>query len=333
MGAEGLDARPTRRSRENDLLGDLAKAKGDHERAIDEAAVSDAERERLRAEADRADRSAQRTRTTAVKAAARGRIECETAQAARRALPRPKSEAGMPCPHCGAFVAIRRISLVETTLDKVEPIPPAELKRRRQRDRRGRWRDLATATARCSATRSAVERARRDLDASTAARVQLAALPARVKSPAGQLEETRAAVEAAEARLKGWRQKREADRLRDEISVNEKILDVLAGDGLRAKKLARVLDVFNSATLKPLTDIAGWKPVAIEADMSLTYGGRRYPLLSTSEQYRVRVVLQVAMDRPTAISSSSTPPMSSMRRRAAGCLRCSPPRNCRRWSA
>ena len=43
-----------------------------------------------------------------------------------------------------------------------------------------------------------------------------------------------------------------------------------------------------------MTDAAGWKTVAIEADMALTYGGRPYALLSSSEQYRLRAVLQVA---------------------------------------
>jgi hypothetical protein len=279
--------------RENDLLGDLAKLKGDLERVIAEAAVSDAERERLKGEADRLD-DRKTALDAALQAATAADKALERATAARAALPAAADEGGLPCPHCGAFVAIRRISLVETVLAKIEPIPQAEAKRRRRAIAEADG-DKSRLHGECLRTRGAVETARRDFEASTAAKTQLAALPQSVKSPAGQLEETQAAVEAAEARLKGWRQKRDADRLRGEISANEKILDVLAGDGLRAKKLARVLDVFNSATLKPLTDIAGWKLVAVEPDMSLTYGGRHYPLLSTSEQYRVRVVLQVAM--------------------------------------
>ena len=46
-----------------------------------------------------------------------------------------------------------------------------------------------------------------------------------------------------------------------------------------------------------MTDAAGWKVVAIAPDMALTYGGRPYALLSTSEQYRLRAVLQAAIAR------------------------------------
>ena len=46
-----------------------------------------------------------------------------------------------------------------------------------------------------------------------------------------------------------------------------------------------------------LCDAAEWKDVAVDPAMTLTYGGRPYALLSTSEQYRVRAVLAVAMAR------------------------------------
>jgi hypothetical protein len=190
---------------------------------------------------------------------------------------------------------IRRVSLVEQTLAKVEPISHAELKRRRQAIAEADG-EISRLTGELRAKQQASAAAKRDLDVSVAARAQLSALRPSDKS-AGDVETTRAAVETADARLKAFRQKREADDLRDKIAVNDKILDILAPDGLRAKKLACVLDAFNTAQLKSMTDAAGWKVVAVERDMSLTYGGRPYALLSTSEQYRVRAVLQVAMGR------------------------------------
>ena len=282
-------------AREGDLLGDIAKVKAEHEAAVAATALSENELHRLKLQVDLLPTREKDARAAdaAVKAAS---TAVDQAAAARQALPPAETQGGLPCPHCGAFVLIERVSLVETRLAPVVPISDAEMKKRRRAIAEADG-DLSRLRGELSAAIQKAAAARRDLEASAAANTEYAALPQRnpAKSPAGQLEETRAKVEAADARLKGWRAKREADRLRGEISANEKILDVLAGDGLRAKKLARVLDVFNSATLKPLTDIAGWRPVAIEADMSLTYGGRRYPLLATSEQYRVRVVLQVAM--------------------------------------
>jgi hypothetical protein len=73
------------------------------------------------------------------------------------------------------------------------------------------------------------------------------------------------------------------------------VLGILAPDGLRAAKLARVIELFNIAQLDRLSLAAGWNQVAIDAEMTVTYAGRPYPLLSTSEQYRTRAVLQVAM--------------------------------------
>jgi hypothetical protein len=108
----------------------VVKAKADHERVIAETAVSDAERERQSVESDRANE-----RQAAVRAAEQAATEADEAldraKAARAALPPAEADHGIPCPHCGAFVAIRRLSLVETVLAKIEPIPQAELKRRR----------------------------------------------------------------------------------------------------------------------------------------------------------------------------------------------------------
>jgi hypothetical protein len=107
----------------------------------------------------------------------------------------------------------------------------------------------------------------------------------------------KAEVDAAQQRLTGFRQKRDADDLHDKIMTNNAVIDILAPDGLRAKKLGHVIELFNEAQLGPLSLAAGWNQVAVDAAMTIAYGGRPYALLSTSEQYRVRATLQVAMAR------------------------------------
>lgn len=102
-------------------------------------------------------------------------------------------------------------------------------------------------------------------------------------------------LDRATRRLAAWRQKRQADEIQQKIAGNDLVLGILAPDGLRAAKLARVIELFNIAQLGRLSLAAGWNQVAIDAEMTVTYGGRPYPLLSTSEQYRTRAVLQVAM--------------------------------------
>ena len=115
---------------EADLITAVARAKAAHEQAIEAAAVSGAEREQLVTAAGltAARQVALRDAETAVQAAA---TALDRATDARRLLPAAESDSGLPCPHCGAFVVIKRISLVETTLVAAETIPQAELKKRR----------------------------------------------------------------------------------------------------------------------------------------------------------------------------------------------------------
>jgi hypothetical protein len=126
--------------------------------------------------------------------------------------------------------------------------------------------------------------------------VQGASRPARLAKgvPDIDVDSAEQAYNRAQRDLEAFRQKREADDLAERIRDNDLVLGILAPDGLRAKKLARILEIFNRS-LEPLCQAAEWRPVLIDAAMTLTYGGRPYMLLSTSEQYRVRAVLQVRM--------------------------------------
>jgi len=132
------------------------------------------------------------------------------------------------------------------------------------------------------------------VQASMDARARLAALPA-PSAAGGDTEAAKQALSRAETRLQSFRQKRQADDIHSKVVGNELILDLLAGDGLRARKLTRVLELFNTGQLRPLCDAARWRAVTIEPNMTVAYGGRPYPLLSSSEQYRVRIILQLAM--------------------------------------
>ena len=281
--------------RENDLLAALALAKGNHDKAIAAAAVSGAERTRLAAEA-----AAVEARKDALQqaeaAAERLAGELDAARNARAALPPGTVDPGMPCPHCGAFVVLRRINLAESRLEAAEAAPLAgELKKRRDAIARTDG-DVSRLTGQVSAADRAVDAARLSMQTALLARASLDKMPPPAEAEV-DLETTRAEVAAAEQRLTGFRQKRDADALHDQIMTNNDVVDILAPEGLRAKKLARVLEAFNETQLADLADEAGWQRVSLDAEMTLAYGGRPYALLSTSEQYRVRAVLQVAMAR------------------------------------
>jgi hypothetical protein len=212
-------------------------------------------------------------------------------KAARAVLPASGVEAEMPCPHCGAMVVLRQIDLATRRLEKAHHISQAELKKRR----------LAIAEAdgaigrvgpQLAQQRHVVERARAAMQIAADAQYRLDHMPA--ASPEVDIENAKAKAAEAMARLGAWRQKRQADDIRDQIAGNDLVLKILAPDGLRARKLAHVLDLFNR-TLEPLTDAAEWSTVTVDPAMSLAYGGRPYALCSTSEQYRLRAVLAVAM--------------------------------------
>jgi len=88
--------------------------------------------------------------------------------------------------------------------------------------------------------------------------------------------------------------KRRAEDMHYRVLRQIAIVDALADDGVRRTKLLRILEVFNRQ-LGTLSEQAGWRVVALGDNLGATYGGRPYPLLSVSEQYRVRVLFQVAM--------------------------------------
>ena len=93
------------------------------------------------------------------------------------------------------------------------------------------------------------------------------------------------------------------------ITVNTRVRgDLLAEDGLRATVLSRELDAFNKDVLKPLALASGfspvtgeavggqgWPDVTIEKNFDVRWGLYRYDLASTSQQWRARAIIQIAL--------------------------------------
>lgn len=99
-------------------------------------------------------------------------------------------------------------------------------------------------------------------------------------------------VQADQARVRAVL---ETVRIGAEVASNQRIIDMLAPDGLRRQKLVQALAVFNQSQLAPLSAAASFPTVTVDEGLSVLYGGRPYYLLSESEKYRVRAVLQVAV--------------------------------------
>ena len=286
-----------RNAAENDLAAAIPLAKAASDKAIATAAVSEVARAELQAEANEVEPRKDALRD-AEGEAERLAAEVRQAQNEREALLPGNVDHGIPCPHCGAFVVVRQIDLATRRLEAAEvSVTPAELKKRRAAiaDADGR---VSNLTAQLRDADRAVDRARVDMQVALDAKRRVEAMPPMATFGAGDVAsaDAAAALERARRRLAAWRQKRDADELQQKIAGNDLVLDILAPEGLRARKLARVIELFNVAQLGRLSLAAGgWNQVTLDADMTLAYGGRPYPLLSTSEQYRVNLVLQVAL--------------------------------------
>jgi hypothetical protein len=277
----------------DELIRDVGNAKAERDRAVSAAAVSAAERSRLEEEADLYDaRQGALERLTARVNEYAGAYH--QVQELRAKLPPADKVVSFPCPHCGGPLVFDRVSLVETRVEKAPAVGVnnAELNKRRDA--------IAEADGKLSRANADLSQARREMaQAEIAVRDSLDARHRLDQWPrAVETGLNREAIEArladAEKRLADYNTKAEADRLHALITGNEIVIDLLGPEGLRAAKLARVLDVFGG-TLDALAGPAGWLGVRLDAAGSITYAGRPYDLLSSSEQYRVRVLLAAAM--------------------------------------
>jgi hypothetical protein len=276
-----------------ELEHELRDAKTARDRALTAEAVSAAERRRVEELAELCD-----ARHDAL-ARAKARVEeyaaaYRQAQEARAAVPPAERDSTVPCPYCGEPIVINKASLVEMRLERATgaAVDDVELRKRRMAIAEADGK-LSRAAGDLTQARKEVAMAETAVQDSVEARDRLAAWPRAVEAEIGR-EAAEARLVDAEKRLVEFTTKEEADRLHALIEGNEIVIELLAADGLRAKKLARVLDVFN-ATLADLADSANWPAVRLDAAGHITLGDMPYGLLSSSEQYRVRAVLAVAM--------------------------------------
>lgn len=262
------------------------------EAAIASQAVGEDELRRLRETAELLDE-----RRSTVEAARQAVSEAEAAVAAaqekRDALPSAETEAGQPCPHCGKGVIVRR-GVAKTELVAAGESPPeAEVEQRRLAVAEADGQLAHAKGEKAKAERNCAE-VERLVKESEAAAARLAEQPAAAGDPA-EIERSRERARRAEARLAAFRAKREADRLHKQVRENQQVIDVLAPDGLRARKLADAVERFCADHVAPFCAAAGWQTVTLEEGFEAHVGGWRYALLSESAQWRARVAIQVAM--------------------------------------
>jgi hypothetical protein len=111
-----------------------------------------------------------------------------------------------------------------------------------------------------------------------------------------QIEAAQHAVDDVSYQLSLIDNMEKAATLAESINQSALISSALAPDGVRKAALARALGDANERMYR-LCSVAKFPPVAINEDLTFSYGDREYRLLSESEAYRVRFIskLYIAM--------------------------------------
>jgi hypothetical protein len=210
----------------------------------------------------------------------------------------------MPCPHCNTVLQVSGGALTLAATLK-----PAEIEMR-QSNIDGQQRKLdgvneaiskhmasvssiqANIREQEQANGQAVTNALRLLGECTSAQQELDK-PVAGKSELS-VDDCRRTRSVAESRLSAFQRKTKADFNHKCVESLERLIPLIAPEGIRGDVLARALKDFNTS-MEKFSTAAGWRSVALESDFSPTYGGTIYLLLSESEKFRVRVMLQIAM--------------------------------------
>jgi hypothetical protein len=109
------------------------------------------------------------------------------------------------------------------------------------------------------------------------------------------LEELKLKHERAVSRRESFINNGEATKKYNNIVLNEKIIKILAPDGVRGKKLADDLKKINTK-LREFCESAGWKILEITDDFKILFGGFEYgDSIAKSERYRAKAILQIVV--------------------------------------
>lgn len=265
------------------LTARVADAKAAYAVAIKAAAISGDARERLAALAALVEprREGWNTAEAAYRAAVQAENAADEAMDASRFCGNP-----LICPHCGAAVALDKAS---------GEIIPINYSQEEAAKHEAEHKVLSAASHAAAANtrqaHTAFQDANRALRDAEEAAAQLAAAPA--PGDNASLEAAQAALDMAQYCMKAWEAYTAATGHHAGIVRLAAIVSALAPDGLRAVALARALTEWN-ASLAALCAAAGFPAVRMEHDLSTSYGDRPYALLSESEQYRTRAIVQAA---------------------------------------
>jgi hypothetical protein len=258
----------------------VSEAQKAHTEALKRQAVASSDVERLRTTAGlaQAQRAAIRDAGEKMRAAQVDlddlRLKLHAVEESRRAL---------SCPECGCDVALQNGKLVK--VDSVQRASADDEARTRQA--------ITVAAGRIEAAQAEAVAARTRLEAAEQADADLNN-HGKSLGDAQSHEDTLANLEAWRKTAKNSQSFIAASALQSGITAHVTVVSLLAPTGLRQNVLDAALSKF-SEILDRLSKIAEWGAVVMHPDLTLSYAGRPYSLLSESEQYRARTTVQAAI--------------------------------------
>jgi hypothetical protein len=266
------------------------------DRALAQGGADEAERKRLQVIVDQATPDLEALETAHQEA-------MEAMSAARDKLadaPTANDGDRQPCPHCGEAILLERhrdrASDLVITLKKPDG---AALTPKEKEARRLARVDLEAAVRQAEGlvneTREDVAAAKRKLAEIEDAETNLAAMGEAVAAtgPAADTQALRAEVQKWE-RIKGD-QERIQQAADHHATIGRLILakSILEPSGLRLRKLTDTLSIFNDR-MAAFCEAAGWKPVTIHPDMSISEGPYHERMVSSSGLWRIGCAIQAA---------------------------------------
>ena len=286
---EGFEDAVLKEAHESELI----RLRGELEDEIGKGAVNKAEREQLQKLADMLPdlkkRSAEATELLDEASAALKKIEDEL-----RTTPNPSAKAEYACPHCDGSINVTAVSGSEFIITKAEAIDESKLKAARMYHAElcGKQQKAQSDVA---AARSVLNQATLNESNAMKAKESLSKLgSSAVSDNASKIELIKQEIATTENRRDMAKKYLEATKTATQITANQFIIDLLDETGLRKTKLGQCLDAFAAEYIKPVCSDLGIPPLLIDADMSVNMGDVPYQMLSASEQFRVRTVLQIA---------------------------------------
>ena len=237
--------------KDSDLKYAILDANNALESAISEMSVSDAETSRLEAAAVLLPRLETEQKNIEIQYAALQKLASETKT---KIQPERRLSA---CPWCNKTVEVKGTSLFK---------PSSELK---PSDNTAKNK-LDEVSADITKTSINLGKLKQQIFDCERSREQLAKISGKKNGVAQDIEKLRADVKFANARLEAWQAYRQAKSKHAAIQENQKLIDILAPDGLRMVKIAGALMDLNTS-MASICEAARWEQVKILPDMSVTY--------------------------------------------------------------